>query len=65
MQVSALHMDDWEVYCMSRMSAPLPPSPHDLMQEYYAHDTWQLLICCVLMSRVSSHDVKHNNVMTR
>jgi hypothetical protein len=28
-------------------------------QEYYAHDVWQLLVCCVLMSRVSSWDTKH------
>jgi hypothetical protein len=27
-----------------------------------AHDCWQLLICCVLMSRVSSHNVKHNTI---
>eukprot|EP00959_Pyramimonas_sp_CCMP1952_P385611 8081169-Pyramimonas_sp.AAC.1 len=32
------------------------------MQEFYAHDTWQLLICCVLMSRVSSAAVKHNTI---
>lgn len=30
-----------------------------LVQEYYAHDVWQLLVCCVLMSRVSSWETKH------
>mmetsp|Transcript_20014 Transcript_20014/g.38161 ORF Transcript_20014/g.38161 Transcript_20014/m.38161 type:complete len:336 (+) Transcript_20014:159-1166(+) len=61
-KVAALMHTDWELYVTSRLSRPPPPSPHDLLQEYYAHDTWQLLICCVLMSRVSSHDVKHNTI---
>ena len=42
----------------SRLTTPPPPSPLDLMQEYYAHDAWRLLISCVLMSRVSSHNTK-------
>eukprot|EP01047_Picozoa_sp_COSAG01_P115369 COSAG01_NODE_44021_length_423_cov_1.120370_1_plen_29_part_10 len=25
---------------------------------FYAHDSWQLLVCCVLMSRVSSSQTK-------
>ena len=41
------------------MSTPPPPSPLDLLQEYYAADQWQLLCCCVLMSRCSSWDTKH------
>ena len=50
---------DWRKYVQSRMSSPPPPSPHGLLQEFYAFDTWQLLIACVLMSRVSSWDTKH------
>lgn len=57
--VKHLEVDDWQGYVTSRMSTPPPPSPLDLLQEYYAHDAWQLLVCCVLMSRVSSWDVKH------
>lgn len=49
----------WEVFVRSRLATPPPPSPHDLLQEYYAHDAWQLLCVCVLMSRVSSWDTKH------
>jgi len=61
-QVRDVKVPDWEVYVMSRLSKPPPPSTLDLLQEYYAHDCWQLLICCVLMSRVSSHNVKHNTI---
>mmetsp|Transcript_16948 Transcript_16948/g.28616 ORF Transcript_16948/g.28616 Transcript_16948/m.28616 type:complete len:358 (+) Transcript_16948:263-1336(+) len=61
-KVAAMDVPDWELYVMSRLSTPPPPSPNELMQEFYAHDTWQLLICCVLMSRVSSHNVKHNTI---
>ena len=28
----------------------------------YAHDPWQLLVCCVLMSRVSSWATKHTAI---
>jgi methyl-CpG-binding domain protein 4 len=45
----------------SSLLAPLSDffsSPLDLLQEYYAHDSWQLLACCALMSRVSSAAVK-------
>ena len=38
----------------SRVGTPPPPSDLQLLQEYYAHDAWQLLVACVLMSRVSS-----------
>ena len=50
---------DWESFVTSRLSKPPPPSPLDLLQEYYAHDMWSLLVCCVLMSRVSSWATKH------
>ena len=30
-----------------------------LLQEYYAHDAWMLLIACALMSRVASVALKH------
>ena len=101
---------NWEAFVTSRLSKPPPPSPHDLLQEYYvrpsrartaglawpplpsfpsepflpppfacgflthpcqmrsrrfgnpppqAADMWQLLCCCVLMSRVSSWSTKH------
>ena len=33
-----------------------------LLQEYYAHDAWQLLVACVLMSRVSSWATKHDAI---
>jgi len=61
-RVEALHFDDWSIYVQSRMSTPPPASPHDLLQEYYAHDVWQLLCTCALMSRVSSWDTKHNTI---
>jgi methyl-CpG-binding domain protein 4 len=50
---------DWEKYTLSRMSTPPPASPLDLLQEYYCHDPWRLLVSCALMSRVSSIKVKH------
>ena len=34
----------------------------ELLQEFYAHDPWQLLVCCVLMSRVSSWTTKHTAI---
>ena len=49
---------DWKRYVLSRMSTPPPASALDLMQEYYAHCPWRLLVSCVLMSRVSSHATK-------
>eukprot|EP00038_Savillea_parva_P010484 m.190679 g.190679 ORF g.190679 m.190679 type:complete len:470 (+) comp18084_c0_seq1:65-1474(+) len=53
----------WEVYVQSRLSHPPPPeSPYLLMQEFFATDTWKLLISCVLMSRVSSLDVKTRSI---
>ena len=50
---------DWKAFVTSRLGTPPPPSPYMLLQEYYCHDGWQLLIAVVLMSRVSSADVKH------
>ena len=51
---------DWEVYVLSRSSTPPPRAPlgSGLLQEEYAHCPWKLLISCVLMSRVSSANVK-------
>jgi len=48
----------WRVFVASRLTSPPPPSPLDLLQEWYCHDSWQLLACCALMSRVSSAAVK-------
>ena len=48
----------WRAFVTSRLTTPPPPSSMELLQEYYAHDTWQLLACCALMSRVSSAAVK-------
>lgn len=48
------------MYVQSRLSVPPPVSPLDFLQEYYAADTWRLLVSCILMSRVSSWDTKHN-----
>eukprot|EP00947_MAST-08B_sp_MAST-8B-sp1_P002469 g2469.t1 len=56
------NVEDWEAYVASRMATPPPPSPLDLLQEYYAHDPWRLLTCCILMSRVSSWQTKHKCV---
>ena len=47
-------VEDWERWVKSRVGAPPPPSDLQLLQEYYAHDAWQLLVACVLMSRVRS-----------
>ena len=51
---------DWKTFVVSRLSTPPPPSPLDFLQEYYAADSWRLLVSCVLMSRVSSWTTKHN-----
>ena len=45
-------VSDWEKWVTSRIGTPPPPSDLQLLQEYYAHDAWQLLVACVLMSRV-------------
>ena len=50
---------DWKVFVESRLSTPPPVSPVDFLQEYYAADTWRLLVSCILMSRVSSWNTKH------
>jgi methyl-CpG-binding domain protein 4 len=55
----AVHRLDWRGYVQSRLSTPPPVSPIDFLQEYYAADTWRLLVACILMSRVSSLDTKH------
>lgn len=51
---------DWALYVSSRTCTPPPglPSPYALLQERYAFDAWSLLVACVLMSRVSSAEVK-------
>ena len=51
-------VEDWERWVKSRVGAPPPPSDLQLLQEYYAHDAWQLLVACVLMSRVRSSSVR-------
>ena len=48
---AAPEVPDWEVFVRSRIGTPPPPSDLQLLQEYYAHDAWQLLVACVLMSR--------------
>lgn len=45
---------DFEKYVRSRLAKPPPPSPLELLQEFYAFCPWRLLVCCGLMSRVSS-----------
>ena len=50
---------DWKLFVESRLSTPPPVSPLDFLQEYYAADTWRLLVSCILMSRVSSWNTKH------
>ncbi len=50
---------DWETWVSSRLSKPPPPSPLDLIQEYYAHDMWQLLCVCALIPRCGSWNTKH------
>ena len=51
---AACDVVDWEAWVRSRVGTPPPPSDMQLLQEYYAHDAWQLLVACVLMGRVSS-----------
>ena len=50
--------EDWEGYVASREATPAPTSPEPLLQEHYAENGWKLLVACVLMSRVSSHETK-------
>ena len=52
-------VQDWERWVKSRVGSPPPASDLCLLQEYYAHDGWMLLMACVLMSRVSSWETKH------
>ena len=61
-RVADVACEDWEAYVKSRISRPPPPSPMELLQEFYAHDPWQLLVACVLMSRVSSWNTKHTAI---
>ena len=50
---------DWERYVLSRTSTPsVPTKKFGILQEEFQHCPWRLLICCVLMSRVSSEAVK-------
>ena len=49
---------DWKLFVESRLSTPPPVSPIDFLQEYYAADSWRLLVSCILMSRVSSWKTK-------
>ena len=55
------HRKEW---VRSRVGTPPPPSDLQLLQEYYAHDAWQLLVACVLMSRVSHRSHARNNGRT-
>jgi methyl-CpG-binding domain protein 4 len=50
--------NDWKAFVSSRLTTTPPPSPLDLLQEYYCADGWRLIACCLLMSRVSSAKVK-------
>ena len=50
--------NDWEGFVASREATPAPTSDDMLLQEYYADEPWKLLVACVLMSRVSSHETK-------
>mmetsp|Transcript_3307 Transcript_3307/g.4353 ORF Transcript_3307/g.4353 Transcript_3307/m.4353 type:complete len:208 (-) Transcript_3307:39-662(-) len=50
----ACQATNWKVFVESRLSTPPPVSPLDFLQEWYAVDSWRLLSCCILMSRVSS-----------
>lgn len=52
----------WREYCASRACAPPPPSALALIQEHYAHCSWQLPAVCVLIARVSSAPVKERCV---
>eukprot|EP00051_Salpingoeca_urceolata_P020355 m.304325 g.304325 ORF g.304325 m.304325 type:complete len:431 (+) comp19601_c1_seq2:26-1318(+) len=61
-KVGSEEVHDWQLFVTSRLATPPPPSPLDLLQEYYCHDTWRLLVCCVLMSRVSSWKTKHDTI---
>ncbi|EKX47092.1 hypothetical protein GUITHDRAFT_56177, partial [Guillardia theta CCMP2712] len=42
----------------SRISVVPAASGSEMLQERYCHDTWRLLVACILMSRVSSAQVK-------
>ena len=55
-------VDDFEKYVRSRLANPPPPSPLELLQEFYAFCPWRLLVCCGLMSRVSSKQLFANKM---
>ena len=57
-KVEEVEVTDWEAFVVSRLSKVPPRSPAGLMQEDFAACPWKLLVSCVLMSRVSSHETK-------
>ena len=56
-RVADVACEDWGAYVKSRISRPPPPSPMELLQEFYAHDPWQLLVRALRfpLSRSSPH----------
>ncbi|GMI61774.1 hypothetical protein ScalyP_jg10186 [Parmales sp. scaly parma] len=49
----------WDKFVSSRSSTnDAPLSPTAFLQEHFQHDGYQLLVACLLMSRVSSHETK-------
>eukprot|EP00960_Hanusia_phi_P010223 298228-Hanusia_phi.AAC.5 len=49
---------DWELFVASRIAVVPAAFGSEMLQERYCHDTWRLLVSCILMSRVSSAQVK-------
>lgn len=51
-------VDDWKLFVTSRCPVLPDTAGSGMLQEDYCGDVYRLLISCVLMSRVSSHDCK-------
>jgi hypothetical protein len=51
-------VEDWRIFVASRCPVLPDTKGSGMLQEDYCGDVYRLLVACILMSRVSSHDTK-------
>ena len=56
--VARAKVSDWQEYVSSRCPVVPLASGSDMLQERFCGDVWQLLVSCLLMTRVSSQETK-------
>jgi methyl-CpG-binding domain protein 4 len=56
--VACAKVSDWQEYVSSRCPVVPMASGSDMLQERFCGDVWQLLVSCLLMTRVSSQETK-------